>query len=78
MHRYDCSLYDVLYGSINSLISSYVNRSVDESVLCRANFLIELIMLRDGSLSMSDCTQSMSTDELKDIIDFICTSQLAH
>ena len=73
-YRYDCSLFDVLYGSINNTVHSYVADSVSDINLCYGNFLTELIMIRDGILSISD---NITTDELNIIIDFICTSQLA-
>ena len=73
-YRYDCSLFDLLYGLINNTVHSYVADSVSDINLCYGNFLTELIMIRDGILSISD---NITTDELNIIIDFICTSQLA-
>jgi hypothetical protein len=53
-----------------------MNRLISDDMLGCATFLRELIMIRDGFLDLSNGL-ALSTDEVKDIIFYICTSQLA-
>jgi hypothetical protein len=48
MQRYNCSLRDVLYGTINTVRKSFFFNPVDESMRGSANLLQELLMIRDG------------------------------
>jgi len=56
--RFNCSINDLIYGRI---INSYVRNSVDEITLHRVAFLMELIMIRDSSFTLSGL---LSSDEL--------------
>jgi len=72
--RFNCSINDLIYGRLSIMIKSYVRNSVDETTLDRVTFLRELIMIRDGSLTLSGL---LSSDELNDAISHVCTSWLA-
>lgn len=72
MQRYNCSLSDLLYGSINAVISSFFFNSVDVSMRESANLLLESLMIRDGLMKLP--TGMFSSDELQCIIDYVCTS----
>jgi len=69
--RFNCSINDLIYGRLPVIINSYVSNSVDDTTLDRVAFLRELIMIRDGSLTISDL---LSNDELNDVISHVCTS----
>ena len=58
--------------SFDTLINSFVHSSTDENMRCFANFLFELVMLRERRLYLSDSV--FLTEDVNDIIYFICTS----
>lgn len=72
MHRYNCSLRDILYNTINTIINSFFFNSMDESMLGSANFLQESLMIRDGLTKLP--SGIFSSAELKCKIDYVCTS----
>jgi len=70
--RFNCSINDLIYGRLPTIINSYVRNSVDETTLDRVALLTELIMIRDSSLTLSGL---LSSDEQKDVIfSHVCTS----
>ena len=75
MRRYNCSLRDLLTKSVNNIILPIALKSVDESMYCTANFLLELIMIQNNSLCIgrSDQTQSFTYDEVKSMIAYVST-----
>ena len=60
----------MLYGTVrpNTIINSLFFNSVDESMRGSANFLLGLLMIRDGLIKLP------SSNELKCIIGYVCTS----
>jgi Reverse transcriptase (RNA-dependent DNA polymerase)/Endonuclease/Exonuclease/phosphatase family len=69
--RYHCSIDDILYNnSTNSMINMFVGNSVDDNIRFSANFLIELIMLRDNMFKLSNGL-TLSAEELDDIIEYV-------
>ena len=68
MQRYNWSLYDMLYGTVmpNTIINSFFFNLVDESMRGSANFLLELLMIREGLIKLP--SSMFSSDELKCII----------
>jgi len=69
--QFNCSINDLIYGRLPMIINSYVRNSVDETTLDRVAFLRELIMIRDSSITLSGLS---SSDELNDVISYVCTS----
>jgi hypothetical protein len=72
MQRYNCSLRDILYGTINNVINSFFFNSVDESMRGSASVLLELVMIRDGLVKLP--SGMFSSAELQSLIDYVCTS----
>ena len=62
----------MLYGAVNNIINSFFFNSVDESMRGSANFLLELLMIRDSLIKLP--RGMFSSDELKCMIDYVCTS----
>ena len=65
------TIYDEL-GSLDTLINSFVHNSIDDNMSCFANFLYELVMLRERRLYLNDSV--FLTEDVNDIIYYICTS----
>jgi hypothetical protein len=65
------TIYNKL-GSLDTLITTFVRNSIDDQMSCFANFLYELIMLREGRLCLNDGL--FSTEDVNDITYYICTS----
>ena len=61
------------YKSTVSSIVSFAHSSADFETHMATNLLAESLMLRDQVLSFSDGF-SLSSDELNDIINYICIS----
>jgi len=72
MRRYTRSIHD-LSESANNIIKSFVFRFFDENMHCTANFLFELIMIKNNRLRIGLNDDLFSYDELQTIIDFVCT-----
>jgi hypothetical protein len=70
MRRYNCSRYDLLNASANNIIKSCVVNSFDENMYCSANFLYELIMIRNNRLCLGQYEALFSSNEVQCIIDF--------
>ena len=73
MRRYNCSRYDLLNASANNIIKSCVFNSFDENMYCSANFLYELIMIRNNRLCLGQYEALFSSNEVQCIIDFVST-----
>ena len=70
--RFECSCDDLIYNSsVNKIINLYALKSVSDDVRRSSEFLMELLMIRDNFLKLS--SDMFSTDELKCIIEYICT-----
>jgi len=69
--RFNCSINDLIYGRLHIIINFFVRNSVDETTLDRVNFLRELILIRDSSLSLAG---SLPSDKLNDVISHVCTN----
>ena len=67
--RYKCSLRELLYGSVNEVINSFVFKSTDELMCSSANLLLELLMVRDGMFELP--SDMFARDELQCMIDHI-------
>jgi len=72
MRRYNCSIRDLCESTID-IIESFVFRLFDENLHCTANFLFELIMIKNNRLYIGLNDDLFSYDELQTMIDFICT-----
>ena len=73
MGRYDVSLSDVFNGTFAEYIYAHVQASYDTAALDRAEFLTELLKIRDGLLVLPSNNLSITVDEINHIVDFICT-----
>ena len=69
--QYQCSLRELLYGSVNEVINSFVFKSTDELMFSSANLLLELLMVRDGMFEFP--SEMFARDELQCMIEHICT-----
>jgi len=69
--RYHCAVNDILHGSINNIINSYVKFNTTEARVQTADLLCELLNIRD---SRDLFLTNLSSEELNDSICFICTS----
>jgi len=72
MRRYNCSIRD-LRESANIIVKSFVFRLFDEKMHCTANFLFELITIKNNRLSIGLNDDLFSYDGLQTTIDFVCT-----
>jgi hypothetical protein len=72
MSRYDISLHDVFNGTFAKYIYAYVQRMYSTVASTSVEFLLETINLRDGLLVLPD--NSLTFNEIEDIINFICTT----
>jgi hypothetical protein len=73
MNRYSCSMKDVTSGNIGYFVEQYCHNQLTSDQKISAGFLIELVALRERKLALPDtCMLTMS--ELRDIIDYVCTS----
>ena len=72
MHRFKCRLSDVVNWPVTTLIHKFVDKSFDDSMRRSASFLIELLLLRDNTLSL--CPAQLSTSQLNQIIKYACIS----
>ncbi len=73
LERYHISVSDVLR---TSSVHSFVQGSVDPGTLASADFLIEVLKLRDGVLVLPPGELSFISDNFTDIVKFICTSEV--
>jgi hypothetical protein len=69
--RYSCSADDIFDGYGNNFVNRFCNTQILESQLQVAKFLIELILIRDGSFYLPS---NLTRDEIEQIIIFLCTS----
>jgi hypothetical protein len=75
MHRYKLSVDDVLRCHSDFIIMKFHNDSVNDNHKHAACFLYELIALRDKCFRFSiDFDSFLTRSELRDIINFVCTS----
>ena len=68
MHRYNVSRNEILSGRLSGIIDTNIQNRYDNSTTASANLLMETLQLRDGLLSLP----SMSDDDIRDIINFVC------
>jgi hypothetical protein len=72
--RYDFVGRDLLFSFVNGLINCavklFINKSVDSYTLNSANLLLELLVVRDGLLHISD--NVIISDDLQWMIEFFC------
>jgi len=78
MYYFVCVVIIALYirdlcESANNIINSFVFRLFDENMHCTANFLFELIMIKNNRLCIGLNDDLFSYDELQTNIDFVCT-----
>jgi translation initiation factor 2 beta subunit (eIF-2beta)/eIF-5 len=59
---FDVLVQDILYGSVDHLINSYIRSNTDGEMHSHANLLLELLMMRDGMLEVSDSHYFTKTD----------------
>jgi hypothetical protein len=74
--RYDFVVRDILFspvnGFINCAVTFFINKSVDSNTSNSANILVELPMVIDVLLEMSD--NVINSEDLQCLIEFICTT----
>ena len=73
MQRYNCSFRDLLTKSVNNIVMPFALKSVDDDMFCTANFLLELILIKNNSLCIGRSEQYFSRDELQCMIDYVST-----
>ena len=73
VQRYNCLVQDILYGSVNNIVHKHSSNLVDVSQLNAANFLYELIMIRDSKVRLSN-NVDFSKEELEVFINYLCTN----
>jgi hypothetical protein len=73
MHRYNIPLSYIVDGSFAASINSYVQGLYDIPMVASANLLVEALKLRDGLLVLPYSQLSLNGDDVRDIIEFICT-----
>jgi hypothetical protein len=61
----------MLYGTMSTVVNSFFFNSVEESISRYANFLLEILMIRDGLFKLP--SRMFSSAELKCIIDYVGT-----
>jgi hypothetical protein len=69
---YDCTVQDIINGSVNSIVQTYVSHLVDDSQLRMASFVRELALLRERSLELSN-NLLFSRSELDFLVQVIST-----
>ena len=69
---FDCSVQDIVNGSVERIVQKYVSQSVEDSQLQTASFVRELVFLREQSFELSN-SLSLSRSELDYIIQVIST-----
>ena len=76
--RYDFAVRDRLFSSLNGFIHCavkyFINKSVDSHTLNSANLLLELRMVKDNLLQISD--NVISSDDLQCLIELSLSAQL--
>jgi hypothetical protein len=74
--RYDLDVLETLYspvnGFINCAVKYFIDRPVDSNNLNSANLLLELRMVRDDLLEISN--NVINSEDLQCLIEFICSS----
>ena len=65
-----------MFSSVNSFINCavkyFINKSVNSHTLNSTNLFLELLVVRDDVLEISD--NVISADDLQCLIEFICTA----
>ena len=65
LRRYNCTLRELLDGSVSNIVRSFVFNSFDDNMRCSTSFLLELIMIRSNRLRIGLSDDSFSPDELQ-------------
>lgn len=72
--RYSLSYYDFILRQIDSRhVRNYCNNIAVDDYIIRADFLMELVKLREGTLSFSQTPVHLALGELSDIIVYVAT-----
>ena len=74
MDHYNCSLHELLGGSVSNIGRSFVFNLFDDNMRCSASYLFELIMTRSNRLRLGLCNDYFLHDELQYIIDYVYTN----
>jgi len=61
-------------SSFDNLVKSFGHYSIDDNMHCFANFLYELIMIRERRLYLNDSVGLLLTGDVNDIIHYVGTS----
>jgi len=69
MQRYKCNIDMVLSGQIKNIVENHFNRSTKCTQVALANLLFEIIMVRDGVLSLPTW---VSCDFIDDLLASVC------
>jgi hypothetical protein len=70
-NRYRCSVADLLYRPMGDPIKAAAHDLFNDDMRCRANFLYELLSLRDNRLDLNNF--ALSKSEIVSMLDYICT-----
>ena len=62
------------HSTVNNVIKSFVVHSSDEHMRYTANFLFELIMIKNNRLRIGQSDEAFSYDKLQSMIYYVCTS----
>jgi len=69
MQRYKCNIEMVFSGQIKNIVETHFNRSTKCMQVALANLLFEIIMVRDGVLSLPTW---VSCDFVDDVLSSVC------
>jgi hypothetical protein len=70
-NRYRCSVADLLYRPMGDPIKAAAHDLFSDDMRRRANFLYELLSLRDNRLDLNNF--ALSKSEIVSMLDYICT-----
>jgi hypothetical protein len=70
-NRYRCSVADLLYRPMGDPIKAAAHDLFNDDMRRRANFLFELLSLRDNRLDLNNF--ALSKSEIASMLDYICT-----
>jgi glycogen synthase len=68
---YDCSVQDIVNGTVNSIVNNYALSSIEDVQLQSACFVRELVQVRDNTLELSGGLH-LSREELDELLQCVC------
>ena len=70
--KYNCSVQDIISGSVNSIVNNFVFDLVEDYQLNTAFFVGELVSLRESTLKLSNDVH-FCREELDQLVEDVCT-----